>query len=104
MACDVLAGFSVAGQENLREVGPLQLVANRFSFTDPVAMVRATPWPLEFLEECHTPFAARATTYIPKLWGEYPVCRGTASRDALRASEATLAQGGAMAVLPEGGS
>lgn len=104
LAFGAMTELSIVGRENLPSTGPLLLVANHFSFIDPAAVIRATPWPLEFLGGFHTPFAPRATTWIPKLWGYYPVYRGTASREALRASEAVLAQGGALAVFPEGGS
>ena len=40
-------------------------------------------------------------TWIPKAWGFYPVYRGTASRDALRAAETVLEQGGILGIFPE---
>jgi 1-acyl-sn-glycerol-3-phosphate acyltransferase len=100
----VLADLRVVGRENIPSKGPLLVVANHFSFIDPVAMVRVTPWPLEFVGGFRMPNAPAALTWIPKVWGYYPVYRGTASRDALRAAEAVLAQDGVLGIFPEAGS
>ena len=104
VAFAVLTDLQIIGQENLPERGPLLVVANHFSFIDPVAMVRATPWPLEFVGGFQMPNAPASVTWIPKVWGYYPVFRGTGSRYALRAAEAVLAQGGVLGIFPEAGS
>jgi len=100
----VLTDLQIIGQENLPGGGPLLVVANHFSYIDPVAMVRATPWPLEFVGGFQMPNAPASVTWIPKLWGYYPVFRGTGSRYALRAAEAVLAQEGVLGIFPEAGS
>ena len=104
VAFAAVADLRILGRENLPERGPLLLVANHFSFIDPVAMVRVSARPVEFVGGFHTPFAPPATTWIPRLWGYYPVYRGTASTDALRAAEAVLAQEGVLGIYPEAGS
>jgi 1-acyl-sn-glycerol-3-phosphate acyltransferase len=104
VAFGVLADLDVVGQENLPKEGPLLVVGNHFSYIDPVAMIRATPWPLEFLGGFNNPSAPPITTWIPKVWGRYPVFRGTGSRYALRGAEAVMAQRGILGVFPEGGS
>ncbi len=104
VAFAILADMHIIGQENLPEQGPLLIVANHFSFIDPVAMIRATPWPLEFIGGFHMPNAPPIVTWLPGLWGYYPVFRGTGSRYALRASEAVLAQDGVLGIFPEAGS
>jgi len=104
LAFAAITDLEVVGKENLPERGPLLVVANHFSFIDPVAMVRATPWPLEFIGGFHMPNAPPSVTWIPKIWGYLPVFRGTASRQALRASEAVLAQGGVVGIFPEAGN
>lgn len=104
MAFAVLTDLHIIGQENLPEQGPLLVVANHFSFIDPVAMIRATPWPMEFIGGFHMPNAPPIVTWLPGVWGYYPVFRGTGSRYALRASEAVLAQGGVLGIFPEAGS
>jgi 1-acyl-sn-glycerol-3-phosphate acyltransferase len=100
----VLTDLQIIGQENLPREGPLLVVANHFSFIDPVAMVRVTPWPLEFVGGFQMPNAPASVTWLPKVWGYYPVFRGTGSRYALRAAEAVLAQDGILGIFPEAGS
>jgi 1-acyl-sn-glycerol-3-phosphate acyltransferase len=104
LAFGALADMRIVGQENFPVGGPLLVVANHFSFVDPAAMVRAVPWPIEFVGGFQMPNAPPAVTWIPKMWGYYPVYRGTSSRDALRAAEAVLAQGGVLGIFPEAGN
>jgi 1-acyl-sn-glycerol-3-phosphate acyltransferase len=99
-----ITDMRIIGQENLPLGGPLLVVANHFSFIDPAAMIRATPWPLEFVGGFQMPNAPASVTWLPKVWGYYPVHRGTGSRYALRAAEAVLTQGGVLGIFPEGGS
>lgn len=104
LAFAALSDLHIIGRENLPESGPLLVVANHFSYIDPVAMVRVAPWPLDFIGGFRTPNAPAWTTWIPKIWGFLPVFRGTGSRYALRAAEAVLAQGGVLGIFPEAGS
>jgi len=99
-----LMDLQIVGQENLPKNGPLLVVANHFSFIDPVAMVRLAPWPIEFIGGFRMPNAPAWTAMIPKIWGYYPIYRGTASRDGLRAAETVLAQGGVLGIFPEAGN
>ena len=103
-ALAVLTDLHVTGQENVPLEGPLLVVANHFSFIDPLAMIRAIPRPLEFLGGFRMPNAPAIVRWIPRLWGIYPVFRGAASRDGLRAATAALKRGGALGVFPEAGS
>jgi 1-acyl-sn-glycerol-3-phosphate acyltransferase len=104
VAMGSLADLRISGRENLPEGGPLLVAANHFSYIDPVAMVRVVPWPIEFVGGFRMPNAPGWTRMIPKLWGFYPLYRGTASRDALRAAEAVLNQGGVLGIFPEAGN
>jgi 1-acyl-sn-glycerol-3-phosphate acyltransferase len=104
LAFAILSDTEIIGQENIPEKGPLLVVANHFSFIDPVAMVRVVPWPVEFIGGFRRPNAPKWTTMIPGLWGFLPVFRGTGSRFALRAAEAVLNQGGVLGIFPEAGS
>jgi 1-acyl-sn-glycerol-3-phosphate acyltransferase len=104
LALGALTRLDILGRENLPPGGPLILVANHFSFIDPLAMIRSTPWPLEFLAGAHMPNAPAVVTWIPKVWGVFPVHRGSVSRSALRAAERVLAQNGVLGIFPEGGN
>lgn len=103
-AFGLLVDLEIDGRENLPKDGPLLVVGNHFSFLDPAAIIRATPWPLEFLGGFRNPGAPPTVTIFPKLWGIFPVFRGTASRAALKSGEVILSQGGVLCVLPEGGN
>lgn len=100
----ILTDLRIIGHENLPEGGPLLLVANHFSFIDPAAMIRAVPWPVEFVGGFQMPNAPAAVTWLPKVWGYYPVHRGSFSTDALRAAEAVLEQDGVLGIFPEAGN
>ncbi len=100
----LLTDFHLVGGENLPQSGPLLVVANHFSFVDPMALVRIAPWPMEFLGGFRTPNAPPVLSWFRELWGYYPVFRGTGSTLAFRASEAVLGQGGVLGVFPEGTS
>jgi 1-acyl-sn-glycerol-3-phosphate acyltransferase len=104
LAFAALADLQILGQQNIPRGGPLLVVANHFSYIDPVAMVRAMPWPMEFVGGFQMPFAPASVTWIPKVWGYHPVHRGSVSRDALRAAESVLAQDGVLGIFPEAGS
>lgn len=100
----LLADTTIIGQENLPEQGPLIVVGNHFHFGDTAAVVRATHWPMEFLGGTFLIDAPPLLKWIPNAWGYYAVRRGAASRDAMRAAQAVLAQKGVMVIFPEGGS
>jgi 1-acyl-sn-glycerol-3-phosphate acyltransferase len=99
-----LTDLHIEGRENLPRGGPLMLVGNHFSFIDPVAMIRATPWPIEFVGGFQMPNAPPIVRWLPELWGRYPVLRGTGSRYALRGAEAVLNQDGVLGIFPEAGN
>lgn len=104
LAFALLTRLEVYGQENIPQGGPLIVVANHFAFADPVLMVRVSPWPLDFWGGFRMPNAPPYVTWIPKLWGYYPVHRGGVSREAIRAGEAVLKQRGVLGIFPEAGN
>ena len=101
---NVISQYHVEGVENFPETGPLIVVANHFSFLDPVSLVSVAPWPVEFVGGFRTPNAPKAVSWLRESWGYYPVFRGTGSTLAFRATDAVLQQNGVMAVFPEGSS
>lgn len=104
MAFPVLAQFEVEGRENIPEAGPLLVISNHFGFLDPVAMIHATPWPLDFIGDVDRPNAPWITRSIPYLWGYITVRRGTGSLQGLRNAESIMAQNGVLGIFPEAGS
>jgi 1-acyl-sn-glycerol-3-phosphate acyltransferase len=103
-AFSLLTRMEIIGADNLPKSGPLLVVGNHFSFIDPVAFVRFAPWPVEFVGGAVTPHAPFWTRIIPFLWGYHKLYRGTGSRDALRAAEKLLNDGGILGIFPEGGN
>lgn len=103
-AFSILSDFRIDGKNNLPESGPLLVIANHFSFIDPVALIRCLPYPLEFVGGADFPHAPKIVKTLPSIWGYFPVFRGTGSRFALRAAEKILNQNGVLCIMPEGGS
>ncbi len=101
---NVVSDFHVEGRENLPIQGPALLVANHFSFLDPVAMIGITEQPLEFFSGLRNPGAPAWSVIFPKLWGVLRVRRGGSSRDALLAGQQVLEQKGVLSIFPEGGN
>ena len=100
----LLARVRIEGIENIPKSGPLIVAANHFHFVDPLAVIRAMPWPLDFIGGFHMPFAPALVRWLPRLWGLYRVRRSGSSRGALRQAEETLKEGGILGIFPEGGS
>ncbi|MFC2078385.1 lysophospholipid acyltransferase family protein [Candidatus Bipolaricaulota bacterium] len=100
----LLTRVRIEGTENIPDAGPLIVAANHFHFVDPLAVIRAMPWPLDFIGGFHMPFAPAIVRWLPRLWGLYRVRRSGSSRGALRQAEETLSAGGILGIFPEGGS
>lgn len=101
---NAISDFKIEGRENLPASGPALIVANHFSFLDPVAMIDVVPQPLEFFAGLRTPNAPAWVNIFPRLWGVLRVCRGGSSRDTLLNGELVLKHGGLLCIFPEGGS
>lgn len=99
-----LSNVHVEGLENIPSTGPALIVANHFSFLDPVAMIDVVPHPLEFFIGLRTPNAPAWSDLFPRLYGVLRVRRGGSSRDTLLAGEQILKQKGMLCIFPEGGS
>jgi 1-acyl-sn-glycerol-3-phosphate acyltransferase len=98
----ILAHWKVSGKQNIPESGPLLIVGNHFSFLDTVAPIHATDWPIEFIGDFEMPNAPPLMRNFPMAWETLKIEQGTPNYEALRASEAILAQGGVLVIYPEG--
>ncbi len=103
-ALGLFADVNVIGRENLPAGGPLVVVANHFSFADPVALIHMAPWEVNFIAAATPGFAPKWAGLFPKLWGAFWVYRGTGSRAALKLAENWLHQKGVLCIFPEGGA
>lgn len=97
-----LTRFEIIGSEELPKTGPLIVIINHFHFLDAVVLIRAVPWPLEFLADIEMPNVPSLLRRIPDGYGTYKVAQGMANLDALHAAVAVIAQKGVLGVFPEG--
>ena len=99
-----LTQFELLGRKNIPAKGPFIVVGNHFDYADPVAVIAALPFPLEFFAGTQRPTAPPLAKLIPEVWKVYPVLRGTSSRYALKAAEYVMQQNGVLGIFPEGGA
>lgn len=91
----------IYGVENVPQTHPLLVVSNHASYFDPVIVSNCVLRPVAYMakeELFKVPVLAQAI----KLYGAYPVSRGTADRAAIRAALECLDLGWAVGVFLEG--
>jgi len=98
----ILTQWEVTGKENIPEKGPLLIVGNHFSFLDTVAPIHSIRFPLEFIGDFEMPNAPPLMRIFPRTWETLKIEQGTPNFEALKASEAILAQNGVLVIYPEG--
>jgi 1-acyl-sn-glycerol-3-phosphate acyltransferase len=91
----------IYGVENVPQTGPFLVVSNHASYFDPPIVSNCVGRPVAYMakeELFHVPVLAQAI----KLYGAYPVSRGSADRNAIRAALEYLENGWAVGVFLEG--
>jgi 1-acyl-sn-glycerol-3-phosphate acyltransferase len=91
----------IYGVENVPQTGPVIIVSNHASYFDPPIVSSCVRRPVAYMakeELFKVPVLAQAI----KLYGAYPVSRGTADRNAIRAALEFLENGWALGVFLEG--
>jgi 1-acyl-sn-glycerol-3-phosphate acyltransferase len=98
----LLFRLHIEGWENLPRRGPLLLISNHFSFFEPFLVASLLPYSSTFMaaEELRAYWPGRVFFATGRI---IPIRRGAVDRQALRAAGETLAQGGVLALWPEGG-
>jgi 1-acyl-sn-glycerol-3-phosphate acyltransferase len=104
LALWLLTETTIVGWENIPRQGGFLVVANHFSFTDPVFMVALLPYQAEFMAGAAPIHAPAFAKWLPPLYGVIPLTRGGSSRDSLRIAEDILKEGGVVGIFPEAGS
>ncbi len=102
LAARIFTRVERVGLANIPREGPLIVVVNHFNFLDAVMLIWSVPWQLEFLADFQMPNVPSVLKLFPALYKTYDVAQGTANFEALRASEAVLAQNGVLGIFPEG--
>lgn len=98
----ILTRYEVIGKENLPHKGSFMIVSNHFHFLDTIGPIHATEFPLEFIGDVEMPNAPKSMKLFPRAWSTLRIEQGTPNFEALRASEAILAQNGILVIYPEG--
>ena len=103
MACvaSILFRIEVRGRGNVPRVGPLVVCSNHLAWWDPVVLAMAVPLKISFMAKREL-FGYPVFGWLLARLGAFPVRRGTADRQAIRAAEAVLESGGVLGMFPEG--
>jgi len=102
LAAGLLTEYKISGKENLPKQGPFLIVGNHFHFIDTIGPIHATKFPFEFIGDMEMPNAPALMKIFPRTWQTLKIEQGTPNFEALRASEAVLAQNGILVIYPEG--
>lgn len=99
--CRIFLGMRVQGLQNVPSSGGLLVVSNHLHNADPVLISIAFPRPLHFMAKKEL-FGVPVIGWVISRVGSFPVDRGRADRTAIRRAQATLDQGIALGIFPEG--
>lgn len=92
--------YRVEGRENVPRNGPLIIVSNHLSMTDPPVLSTSIPRLVVFMAKEEV-FSHPILGPFAKGWHSFPVRRGQIDREALRRADQTLRDGLALGMFPE---
>jgi 1-acyl-sn-glycerol-3-phosphate acyltransferase len=93
--------FNRRGTENVPVSGPLLVVANHMSVSDPVLVAIGLRRRMVFLAKEEL-FKNAFNAYFVRRFGAIPVYRGRLNREALQKTRTVLNRGGVIGLFPEG--
>ena len=91
----------IYGAEHVPASGQLIVVANHASDFDPVILSNCVRRPVSYMAKAEL-FEVPVLSRAIRIYGAYPVKRGTADRSAIRAALAQLEAGWAVGLFPQG--
>ena len=97
----LLIGLRIDGLHNVPREGGVLIVSNHVCNADPVFVSIACPRPTHFMAKKEL-FDIPVLGWAMRKFGEFPVDRGNADRWAIRRALATVEQGIALGMFPEG--
>ena len=98
---NVFGRLEVTGRENVPRQGPLIIVSNHLSFTDPPVLVCSLPRNMDFLGKKEL-FGNPASDFLMRNFHVHPFDRLGLGVDAIRMAMRLLAQDKALVIFPEG--
>ncbi len=99
--CRVVLGMRIEGAHNVPSRGGVVVLGNHLHNADPVLICIAMPRPIHFMAKKEL-MSVPVVSWFARLSGAFPVDRGRADRTAIRRAFATLEQGIALGMFPEG--
>lgn len=99
----ILMKIEVVGRENLPAAGePLILICNHFSWFEVPLLMGKLPYRPVVLGSAEV-WQHPVGSWLARAFGGIPIHRGQVDREPLKQALAVLAQGGVLAIFPEGG-
>jgi 1-acyl-sn-glycerol-3-phosphate acyltransferase len=99
----LLLDIRITGDGNIPRSGPVLLVSNHDSYTDPVVLGAACPRPVHYLGKQELFEHGRVFAWLIRTLGCVPIRRDRRASSAIRRAEELLNAGEVVGVFPEGG-